>query len=210
VEFANLVLGIALFAATNVDDLFILLAFLSDSKFRLREVAAGQYLGMCVLIAASLVIALVSLALPQEYVGLLGLAPLAIGAKKLLELRSSDTNDDQTARRESGTSGIGNVLSVAAVTVANGGDNVGAYAPLFATRSVAGTAVIVVTFLVMTAVWCWFSNWLVSHRTLGAPIRKYGARALPFVLIGLGLLILYEAGSFALMMVWLRHAPSPA
>ena len=83
-ELANLALGVTLFAATNVDDLFVLLAFLSDSTFRVRQVVAGQYLGICPLIAASLLVSLIALALPPAYVGLLGLAPLAIGIRKLV------------------------------------------------------------------------------------------------------------------------------
>jgi cadmium resistance protein CadD (predicted permease) len=34
---------------------------------------------------------------------------------------------------------------------------------------------------------------------LGAPIRRYGHRVVPFVLIALGVLVLYEAGSFGLL-----------
>jgi cadmium resistance protein CadD (predicted permease) len=86
------------------------------------------------------------------------------------------------------------------VTIANGGDNIGVYAPLFATRPASSTMVIVLTFLLMTVVWCWFSHWLVSHRTMGIPIRRYGRLVLPFVLMGLGCLILYDAGTFALVM----------
>lgn len=198
-ELANLVLGVTLFAVTNIDDAFVLLGFFADARFRAREVVFGQYGGMCVLIGASLVVALISLALPPKYVGLLGLAPLAIGIKKMWELRTDGKGDDEDVKLDAGKSAIGNILSVAAVTIANGGDNIGVYAPLFATRSASSTTVIVLTFLLMTAVWCWFAHWLVSHRTIGAPIRRYGRLVLPFVLMGLGCLILYEAGTIELL-----------
>lgn len=199
-ELASLVLGVTLFAITNIDDVFVLLGFFADPRFRAREIVLGQYGGMCVLIGASLIVALISLALPSEYVGLLGLAPLAIGIKKLWELRAPGEGDHEEVKPDAGKSGFGNILSVAAVTIANGGDNIGVYAPLFATRSASSTTVIVLTFLLMTGVWCWFSHWLVSHRTMGAPIRRYGRRLLPFVLIALGCSILYEAGTLALLM----------
>ncbi|MBQ1561721.1 MAG: hypothetical protein IIZ71_12395 [Caulobacter sp.] len=54
-------------------------------------------------------------------------------------------------------------------------------------------------FLAMTAIWCLLAFWLVNHRTIGAPIRKFGHIVLPFVLIAIGALILHEAGSFRLM-----------
>ena len=44
--------------------------------------------------------------------------------------------------------------------------------------------------LVMTALWCALAHWLVNHPTLGAPIRRYGHRILPFVLIGVGVMVM--------------------
>jgi cadmium resistance protein CadD (predicted permease) len=38
-------LAVLLFASTNVDDIFVLIAFFSDRAFRAREVVAGQLLG---------------------------------------------------------------------------------------------------------------------------------------------------------------------
>ena len=93
----------------------------------------------------------------------------------------------------------GNVAAVAVVTVANGGDNIGVYAPLFATRSGADIAAIGVVFAGMTLVWLAVTGWLINHRTLGVPIRRYGRGVAPFVLIGLGALIVFEAGSFELL-----------
>jgi len=87
-------------------------------------------------------------------------------------------------------------LAVAGVTVANGGDNLGAYIPLFASApaAVLGYAAI---FAVLTGVWCALGHWLATHRALSGPIRRYGPVALPLVLIGLGLHIL--AGAAALL-----------
>ena len=95
--------------------------------------------------------------------------------------------------------GRGNALAVAAVTIANGGDNISIYTPLFATRPALDIAVIGLVFAVMTAVWLGVAHWLTSHRTIGAPIRRYGQRVVPFVLIALGVLILHEAGTVELL-----------
>jgi cadmium resistance protein CadD (predicted permease) len=45
-------------------------------------------------------------------------------------------------------------------------------------------------FLVMTALWCALAWWLVRHPLAGAAMRRRGHELLPFVLIGLGLVIL--------------------
>jgi cadmium resistance protein CadD (predicted permease) len=94
---------------------------------------------------------------------------------------------------------MGRLNFLSPVTIANGGDNIGIYTPLFATRSGADIAVIGVVFAVLTATWCLVARWMVEHPLLGAPIRRYGHRVVPFVLIALGVLVLYEAGSFALL-----------
>jgi cadmium resistance protein CadD (predicted permease) len=57
----------------------------------------------------------------------------------------------------------------------------------------------VIVFAVMTSLWCLAAHWLVSHRALGAPIRHHAHRVVPFVLIGLGVLILMKTGTFWLL-----------
>jgi hypothetical protein len=47
----------------------------------------------------------------------------------------------------------------------------------------------------MTGLWCLGALWLVNHRGLGAPIRAQAHRIVPFVLIGLGILILFGTGA---------------
>lgn len=193
---ATVGLAAVLFVATNIDEVFVLLGFFADPAYRTRHIVLGQYLGMAALVLASLVASLVSLVLAPAYVGLLGLLPVAIGVKQLFDLRSGDA-DAQPG--ESRNAGIGNILTVAGITVANGGDNIGAYTPVFATSSVAAIFILLVVFAIMTAAWVLAAHWLVNHPALGAPIRRYGHIVTPFVLIGIGVLVLYEAGSFALI-----------
>jgi cadmium resistance protein CadD (predicted permease) len=188
-------LAIALFATTNVDDLLVLAGFFADRSYRTRDVVAGQYLGVVVLFAASVVVALLALVIPREYVGLLGIFPILIGAGDLWKLHRAkeDGEEDKAAQPETGARS--RVATVALVTMANGGDNLGIYVPAFAVRSGRDIAVIALVFVAMTAFWCATAHWMVNHPGLGAPIRKYAPRVAPVVLIALGLLILYEAGT---------------
>lgn len=190
-----LILSSIVFAATDIDDLFLLIAFFSNRQFRARQVVAGQFLGIGCLVALSLAAALLARAIPDAYIGLLGLAPIAIGIRELWEADSGD----EEPHVSSGRSARGKVLSVAAVTLANGGDNIGVYAPLFATHAGWEIALMIAIFAGMTFVWCAGAYWLVRHPTLGSPIRRYGRGLLPFVLIALGLYILFEAGTFGLL-----------
>src|SRR5262245_57979284 len=190
---AVLIVGVALFVATNLDDIFILVAFFADPRIRSRDVIIGQYLGISSLVIVSVIAALIALAIPTAYVGLLGLAPIAIGTSKLVNWWPGDEEraDDMPGHGDSRRNG--DVLTVAAVTIANGGDNLAVYTATFAVRSGLETAVVVAVFTVMTGVWCAVAHWLVHHQTIGVPIRQYGHRILPIVLIGLGFLIMFEA-----------------
>ena len=56
----------------------------------------------------------------------------------------------------------GSVVTVAVVTIANGGDNIGAYAPLFAAQSGIERVGTVALFTLLTGLWCW-----AAHRLIG-------------------------------------------
>ncbi len=87
--------------------------------------------------------------------------------------------------------------------MADGGDNLSVYIPIFATRSASEVVAIGIVFAVMTLAWLGAAFWLTRHRTLGAPIRRHGHRVLPFVLAALGGYILYASGSITLLRHWL-------
>ena len=189
-------LAIALFASTNVDDLFVLLGFFSDPKLRRRDIVVGQYAGIATLFGLSIAASLLSLVIPRAYIGLLGIVPIVIGVKRLIELlRGTDRTEEDLGVHRKGE-GDGRTATVALVTIANGGDNIGIYTPSLAIRSGYEIAVIALVFVVMTALWCYFAHWMVNHPKFGAPIRLYGHRVAPIVLIGLGILIIYQADSF--------------
>src|SRR6185436_9988390 len=63
-------LGVTLFVATNLDDIFILLVFFADPRFRARNILVGTYLGLGALVLISAVAALIALVIPPFYVKL--------------------------------------------------------------------------------------------------------------------------------------------
>ena len=156
-----LAIAIALFASTNIDDLFVLLSFFADPKLRARHIVLGQYLGIGALYSISVISSLISLVIPPAYIGLLGFAPIAIGLKKLWELRQDADRSEEEP--ESQSAKPGNVVAIVAVTIANGGDNISIYTPLFAARSGFDIAVIGIVFAGMTAIWLGVAYWLVNH-----------------------------------------------
>jgi cadmium resistance transport/sequestration family protein len=203
---ALLGLAVVLFLSTNVDDLVLLIAFFANARFRARDVVAGQYAGVAVLFIVSVAGALLTLAIPKAYLGLLGIFPILVGIRKLLESRHDRAEEDPTKAVTTGS--YGNIASVALVTVANGGDNIGVYIPAFAVHSASQVAIIAVVFVAMTALLCLLAHGMVSHPGLGAPLRRYGHILAPLVLIALGILIIYNAGSIPSLLgaIYRRHS----
>ncbi len=117
---ADLGVAITLFASTNIDDVFVPIGFISDPRYRPRQIVVGQCLGIAALVLASLAGALLALVVPPARLGLLGLVPIALGLRRLLARR--DDAEDEPA---TGTAAFGNALAVAGVTIANGGGNLG-------------------------------------------------------------------------------------
>lgn len=181
------------FVSTNIDDILLLAAFFSDPAVTPRQVVAGQFLGMAALVAASVACALLAARVPDGWIGLLGLAPLALGLRGLWALwRGEAEEDEDLEERPRGGGSRFRALAVASVTVANGGDNLGVYIPLFS--SAPGLIPLhAAVFAVMTGALCALGHHLVHHPALGSRIRRHGRAALPFVLIGLGLWILSDA-----------------
>jgi len=205
--------GITAFVATNIDDIIILLLFFAqvDANFRRRHIVIGQYLGFTLLILASLPGFFGGLVVPREWIGLLGLLPIAIGLKQLLnrqedmaQVQTVTSDFEPSSARKPLVSFLSSVLSpqtykVAAVTVANGGDNISIYIPLFAGNNLVSLGVILGVFFLMVGVWCAIAYLLTRQPTIAQVLSRYGNAVVPFVLIGLGLFILYERGTFRLL-----------
>jgi cadmium resistance transport/sequestration family protein len=208
---AAIIAGITSFAATNIDDMVISRLFFAqvNHAFRPRHIFVGKYLGFAALIAASLPGFFGGLIVPKAWIGLLGLVPIAIGISHLVK-RENEENDVQAVsgefNRESNSpvSKLANLfnpqtLNVAAVTVANGGDNIGIYLPLFASSDLPSLVVILAVFSVMVGVWSYVAYRLTRQRAIARILTRYTKAVVPFVLIGLGIFILIESGTYRLL-----------
>jgi cadmium resistance transport/sequestration family protein len=199
--------GIIAFAATNIDDIIILLLFFSqiDSNFRRRHIFIGQYLGFVAIIILSLPGFFGGLVIQREWIGLLGILPIAIGIKQLVN-REEESGEIQTVNTEQNSPQFSflssilhpNTYKVAAVTVANSGDNISIYIPLFAGQNIVSLGIILAVFLGMVGVWCGIAYLLTRQVNISYILSRYGQSIVPFILISLGLFIMYERGTFNL------------
>lgn len=185
--------SIIAFTSTNIDDIFILMLFFASKEYKPMHVILGQYLGIIALIAISFIGSLIGLLIDQKYIGLLGLLPVYFGIRGIIRLIKHKKAHDQEEAKI-GTRKSTKILSVAAVTFANGGDNIGIYIPIFSTLLMPQKLIMICIFLVMVAVWCLAARYLSKHPAIANAIDKYGHIITPIVLILLGAYILYESG----------------
>ena len=179
------------FAGTNVDDLVVLtVLFLSaraSGRPRPWQIWAGQYAGIAALVGVSAVAALGLTLVPDRWVGLLGLVPIALGVRGLVSgLRDSDDAPEALT--------AANGFAVAGVTIANGADNIAVYTPVFRSLGLGGSVVTCLVFAVLVAVWCAAAAWLGSHRRVISLVRRYGHWLVPLVFIVIGVVIVAESG----------------
>jgi cadmium resistance transport/sequestration family protein len=192
--------GFTAFTATNLDDILILMLFFSQANaiFRKRHIVAGQYLGFAALVGASLPSFFGSLLLPRPCIGMLGLVPIAIGISRLVNFdEENEAEKDETPAQLSWFSSFisPQAYSVAAVTFANGGDNIGIYMPLFASCNWQNLLIILGVFFSLVGVWCFAAYKLTQIPTIAENLTRYGNHLVPFVLISLGVLILLDSGT---------------
>jgi cadmium resistance protein CadD (predicted permease) len=120
---------------------------------------------------------------------LLGLVPIGLGIWGLWRLgRNQGEGRAALATTVSG---------IAAITFADGADNIGVFTPLFRTMSMSGSVLTTVLFLVLTGVLCAVGATLGGHRTVVALLGRVASWLVPVVFIAVGAMILVSSGILA-------------
>lgn len=191
-EFLSLLgVGISAFVATNIDDTFVLILLFSIPSLLTRNVIIGQFLGIVLLVVISSSAALLALAIPAFVIGLMGFIPIIIGIKRLTNLRGKPETI-QAMKKE-----YLSFLSVTAITISNGGDDIGVFTPLFAKyNTVAEVSVLISILLIMTGIWCIVTFYFIRHPFVASRINVLSNAVTPFVLIGIGVYIIIDSFFF--------------
>lgn len=189
------ILAIIAFAATNIDGAFVLLTLFARPTLKDSHIVAGTYIGMAVLVVAALLLSAVCMALIPDDLGLLGALPILIGMRQFWTAWSEREQSTEIVDVRPGAGAFEVIELVAIRTVANGGDNIAVYIPLFARQSQTAEILTCIIFAVLVGVWCLAARWLVGHSTLVAPIRRWGRWITPVVLIALGIFIFFSSAT---------------
>ena len=194
--FATLAWAVAAFISTNLDDLLLLASLFLNGEFSPGSIVFGQFIGMSVLVLASLAGALLAMTIPGECLTLLGVVPLILGLKRCWKLWTErEARQDCLSKEFIGINQFqrsrshGAVWTVTILTIANGGDNLSVYIPLFATAHALIPAYSLV-FTLLTGVWCLLGYLLTQLPVFRGQIKKYGRLVIPVILVGIGLKVL--------------------
>jgi cadmium resistance protein CadD (predicted permease) len=224
---AGIVAGaVGLFAATNVDDLVLLSLYFGRSAGKhgagqpragqpgagqpgagqpgagqqgaARRIVAGQYLGFTALLAVIAGIAYGATFLPKSAIPYLGVLPLALGARAGWQAWTARRRGGGQPADEADEQYNPRTVQIAAVTFANGSDNIGAYTPVLTEAGAGRIAIYAVVFLILVGVWCAAGRFFATRPTVAGFLGRWGDILHPLVLIALGLYILIEGGAFGL------------
>ena len=217
---STLVAGFVAFTLTDIDDLLLLIFFFSQSKksFTKREVILGQYLGFLFLLFLTTLGYLGTLVIPLAWIGLLGLIPFFRGINELYKrffLKQEipfDQNDSSSSSLFSSSLNQSferlfnpRISTIAVLTIGNGSDNLSVYIPLFAHSTPFQVGIYLLLFLLLVGVWCILGYTLSHLPGVAQVLERTGSFMLPFLLIGLGLFILWKDGTFLMLIQLVIH-----
>jgi cadmium resistance protein CadD (predicted permease) len=184
-----------LFLSTNIDDLFILMAFWSDVKYKKQDVILGQYFGIFVLTLIGCIGLVFRIFLPIKIIGLLGIIPVLIGISKYINNQEKET--EKTALNSKFA--LPQWVLISSVTIANGSDNISVYVPVFATLDFVKLCILIITFILMTLGWLAISYFIINNRLVQKRIRYFEKYVFPLIFIILGISIIIKSESYKLI-----------
>lgn len=92
--------------------------------------------------------------------------------------------------------------TVALITIASGGDNLGIYIPYFTSLTWPETMVTLIIFVVSIAILCYISYRLSKITLISEIIEKYQRMIVSLVFVGLGIYIMVENGTIQTLVGW--------
>jgi cadmium resistance protein CadD (predicted permease) len=177
------------FVGTNTDDFVVLLLLTLGARAdrsTWARIIGGQYLGFSLLLAGALVGAALFALVDARLVGLLGILPIGLGVRGLVVLIR------QRSEHAEPVAVFGGVFQIAVLTVANGGDNLSVYIPLYRDLAAGAKVVTTVVFLIMLGALCLLALGLGRYARLIPGLVRVCRWVTPFVYIAIGVTLLFR------------------
>ena len=180
--------SVTAFLSTNLDNLFLLMALMSDGETRTRDATLGYAGSITLVLTLGLAGSYAADLADDAWLRYLGFVPLGLGMWRLAGLlrgAPADSSDQLPPR-------AGGPLLVFGVMLANSGDSLGVFASLMAETPELLVVVIFATAVGMACAWPLAARWIVEHPNLAPRLRKIDRYAVPALLITIGLYVLAD------------------
>ena len=181
------------FLSTNVDAFLLLVANLARAPRSRRAAAGGFLLATLLVVAVSWAAASASKLVPAAHVGLVGLVPLCMGAKQVLDLlrrRAASAGGGGAARvRADDSVRLGEAL---VLHLALSADNLAVYASLLSDTLPPLRPVVVATTLGLALVWTTLARLAIRVPLLSGVLLRFGHGLMAVLLIAVGVYILVD------------------
>ena len=184
----------AAFVSTNLDNLVVLSAYAAKPGYRPLPIKLSFVLVCLLVLVVSLALGRAAGALPADKIRFLGLIPMGLGIYQIARLFLGAV-DESPSPEISPANEISAYLGFALVMLANSSDSVSVLTPLMADLKpvfvVAGFAAALIAAVAMSAL----ADFLAQRAASKILLETFAKWVLPFLLVGIGLLILIDKPS---------------
>ncbi|MFT4065590.1 cadmium resistance transporter [Paraburkholderia sp.] len=179
------------FLASSIDDYALLICLYASPQARIGEITVARMLCTTLVLCMAAAFATASLALPPPVSRLAGLAPLAIGVKRLIGNRNSrsatDAGTGDLNPRRQPVGAIRRVICLAVLFFGSSLDNLALYVPLFVHARLAEAATTFGFVFTLTLMLCGIA--LISGALPGRfhCVRLKLGTAVPYLMMFIGI-----------------------
>ena len=177
------------YAATNIDNLTILVSWMLAGKISFAGIARGYAMANVAVLALSTILGLSSNVIPMELIGYLGVIPIGLGIYTLIgQIRGG------TQQAEANT-GNGAALGIAATLTANSADSIIVFSPLLADSQASIDLYIASAFVVVAATWFWIAKVASQNAAKLEAVTRVAGWIAPLIMIYAGIYILMNTAT---------------
>ena len=177
------------YAATNMDNLTILVSWMLAGKIPAAGIAGGYAIATGAVLAISTLMGLSANLIPVELIGLLGVFPIGLGIYSLI--RQIRGGNDQPGA----DTGNGAALGVGATLTANSVDSIIVFSPMLADSRSVIDLYIASAFVVVAVAWFWMARIACRHAARLDNVTKIAGWIAPFIMIYVGVYILMNTAT---------------
>ena len=182
------------FIGTNLDNLLLLVTFYSRYPDHTATVTGAYAAGMLLIGVLCVIIGEGGGLIPIDYLGLLGIVPISIGAIGLLQLFRKPKDND-VAQRVAGNQRKAVFLAVMLTQLSNGADTIITFSVFLADSTDRADYFIIPTFFVMVLLFSALARFALKHPRLKHFLDRFGRYITPLILVLVGWYILSDTAS---------------